>query len=188
MTIEREKHLLEEINSISLRYFYQLRKSPVGQSEFPGISKISEENKNHRDCFITFLFLKKCPIFDKLVRSFLHAKSSRLKTLKRASFNLYSVFANQDTACCHKFLHLQLAWYEEWTRTADHFPSAKSEGSDGEELSTVQKQLCAVIGQEMSWKRLGLDEHVAGETCERWIVLCHVLMNNNMVERLWRNG
>ena len=55
-------------------------------------------------------------------------------------------------------------------------------------MNAVQKQLCVVIGQEMSWKRLGLDEHVAGETSERWIVLCHVLMNNNTVEKLWRNG
>ena len=77
------------------------------------------------------------------------------------------------------------------TRSAElnqHFPSAKSEGSDGEELNAVQKQLCVVIGEEISWKRLGPHEHVAGETSERWIVLCHVPMNNNTVERLWRNG
>ena len=77
------------------------------------------------------------------------------------------------------------------TRSAElnqNFPSAKSEGSDGEELNAVQKQLCVVIGQEISWKRLGLDERVAGEKSKRWNVLCQVLMSNNTVERLWRNG
>ena len=62
------------------------------------------------------------------------------------------------------------------------------EGSDGGELNVVQKQLCAVIGQGISWKALELSECVNGETSDRWKVLCKVLENNSTVETLDLEG
>ena len=59
------------------------------------------------------------------------------------------------------------------------------EGSDGRELDAVQKRLCKVIGEGISWKMLKLDGCIDGERSKRWEVLCEVMRNNDTVERLW---
>ena len=59
------------------------------------------------------------------------------------------------------------------------------EGSDGRELDAVQKRLCKVIGEGISWKMLWLNGCVDGERSKRWKVLCEVLRNNDTVEVLW---
>ena len=55
------------------------------------------------------------------------------------------------------------------------------EGSDGRELDEVQKRLCKVIGEGISWEMLLLNGCVDGE---RWKVLCEVMRNNDTVEWL----
>ena len=62
------------------------------------------------------------------------------------------------------------------------------EGSDEGELDEVQKKLCAVIRQEISWKELWLSERVEGERSVRWKVLCEVMKNNDTVEVLRLGG
>ena len=59
------------------------------------------------------------------------------------------------------------------------------EGSDGRELDAVQKRLCKVIGEGMSWKTLWLAGRVDGERSKRWKVLCEVMRNNDTVEVLF---
>ena len=59
------------------------------------------------------------------------------------------------------------------------------EGSDGRELDAVQKRLCKVIGEGISWEMLLLRGCVDGERSERWKVLCEVMRNNDTVEVLW---
>ena len=58
------------------------------------------------------------------------------------------------------------------------------EGSDGGELDAVQKRMCKVIGEGISWKMLWLYGCVDGERSKRWKVLCEVMRNNDTVEEL----
>ena len=52
----------------------------------------------------------------------------------------------------------------------------------------MQKELCAVIGQQISWKALELSECVGGERTDRWKVLCAVLQSNDTVDVLDLGG
>ena len=58
------------------------------------------------------------------------------------------------------------------------------EVGDGAQLNAVQKELCAVIGQEMYWRELWLTGLVGSERSVVWKVLCAVMQSNDTVEVL----
>ena len=58
------------------------------------------------------------------------------------------------------------------------------EVGDGAQLNAVQKELCAVIGQEMYWRELYLSRCVGSERGVKWKVVCAVMKSNHTVKKL----
>ena len=83
---------------------------------------------------------------------------------------------------------------EQWSQQVDDITlgflllcDCVCEVGDGAQLNVVQKELCAFIGQEVSWRDLLLSGSVGSERGVMWKVLCAVMESNDTVEKLVLN-